>query len=145
MTALPHSSGAACGTEGRLVQPVTDVSSLLNCAGAEQSASAAFSRDGEPWTDDELRELARLWRVNHYSWAIIATKLHRSERACKHKFYAAERAGVVGQKEHSRPRVRPATTPRRCLGCGAEFASWGAGNRMCDGCRGRSVSPFAPA
>ena len=33
---------------------------------------------------------------------------------------------------------------RPCLFCRTPFASEGPGNRLCDGCRGRNVSPFEP-
>lgn len=33
---------------------------------------------------------------------------------------------------------------RTCLCCRRPFESSGPGNRMCDGCRGRDVSPFEP-
>ena len=39
---------------------------------------------------------------------------------------------------------REGTTLRSCLCCRQSFDSSGPGNRMCDGCRGRNVSPFEP-
>ena len=33
---------------------------------------------------------------------------------------------------------------RSCLRCRQPFQSEGPGNRLCDGCRGRNVSPFEP-
>lgn len=33
---------------------------------------------------------------------------------------------------------------RRCLCCGKEFASAHAGNRLCNGCRTKPTSPYAP-
>ena len=35
--------------------------------------------------------------------------------------------------------------PRRCLCCNAAFVSEGFGNRLCQSCRGASVSPYSPA
>jgi hypothetical protein len=36
------------------------------------------------------------------------------------------------------------TVTRPCLCCRQPFQSEGPGNRLCDGCRGRNVSPFEP-
>lgn len=36
------------------------------------------------------------------------------------------------------------TKVRPCLRCRQAFQSEGPGNRLCDGCRGRNVSPFEP-
>lgn len=33
---------------------------------------------------------------------------------------------------------------RPCLCCEKPFLSHGPGNRMCDGCRGKDLSPYAP-
>jgi len=39
---------------------------------------------------------------------------------------------------------REGATLRPCLCCRQPFESSGPGNRMCEGCRGRNVSPFEP-
>jgi hypothetical protein len=38
------------------------------------------------------------------------------------------------QLERAADRRRATAAPRRCLGCGHVFQSWGAGNRRCDTC-----------
>lgn len=63
----------------------------------------------------------------------IAGRLGATRYAIESKIGKLRRAGVVLDSRQQR-RPKPATTTRRCLYCGDDFASEHVGNRLCPTC-----------
>jgi hypothetical protein len=109
-----------------------------------------------PWTPDEDARLlaGRAARKTH-AW--IAADLGRplssiASRLDTLKIKRTREAALlgpatptgcsVGQRAHVKEGGPGERKPRNCLCCGKTFASAHAGNRLCNTCRTKSVSPF---
>ena len=81
------------------------------------------------WTDGDIETLIEMWHMR-YSNADIAGALDRAENAVAIK---ASRLSLPPRRE-----IESATSAkiRKCLRCQGSFHSHGAGNRICDPCKG---------
>lgn len=93
-----------------------------------------MKRGPRPWTPKEKAQ-AVAWRGVGRTDEWIAQKLGRARGSVSNFFqYGAK---VTSEK--------PVKTRRACLRCHNDFMSWGAGNRICDRCKGEfsRLSPLA--
>lgn len=98
--------------------------------GAPPETEAGASRSG-PWTESDIETLIEMWHMR-YSNADIADVLERAENAVAIK---ASRLSLPPRRDLDRNRDAKI---RRCLRCSSSFHSHGAGNRICDPCKGSS-------
>lgn len=82
-----------------------------------------------PWTDRDIETLIEMWHMR-YSNADIAGALERAENAVAIK---ASRLSLPPRRD-----LEGAADAkiRKCLRCQGSFHSHGAGNRICDPCKG---------
>ena len=81
------------------------------------------------WTESDIETLIEMWHMR-YSNADIAEVLERAENAVAIK---ASRLSLPPRRELERA---TGAKIRKCLRCGSSFHSHGAGNRICDPCKG---------
>lgn len=106
---------------------------------------------GRVFTPAEDRQLLTL-RQGGASFDAIGKRLDRPGTSCCNRYKRLAACGIAPasvNENHARLHVKEGGAgerkPRRCLCCNKEFPSAHAGNRLCNGCRTKSVSPFAPA
>lgn len=98
--------------------------------GGGMEAETGTGRTG-PWTDDDIETLIEMWHMR-YSNADIADVLERVENAVAIK---ASRLSLPPRRDLDR---NADAKIRKCLRCASSFHSHGAGNRICDPCKGSS-------
>lgn len=81
------------------------------------------------WTQSDIETLIEMWHMR-YSNADIAEVLERRENAVAIK---ASRLSLPPRRELDR---NSNAKIRKCLRCATSFHSHGAGNRICDPCKG---------
>lgn len=98
---------------------------------------------GRPFSEQDDRDLHDGRRAG-FSWAEIAFVLDRTPSGCMARF-AKLRNGATHRQQEARRRAAP-SVQRSCLSCRSRFNSTGAGNRLCETCRGIAAdsSPFEP-
>lgn len=101
--------------------PPTDRPETADPDGGAQRAGA--------WTDSDIETLIEMWHMR-YSNADIADVLDRAENAVAIK---ASRLSLPPRRELEH---RSDAKIRKCLRCGSSFHSHGAGNRICEPCKG---------
>lgn len=93
-----------------------------------------MKRGPRPWTPQEKAQVTA-WRGVGRSDEWIAQRLGRTRGSVQNLL----------QYGSMRAEEKPAKKARSCLRCRGEFASWGAGNRICERCKAEHarLSPLA--
>ena len=94
------------------------------------------------WPAERVGELVRRWNAGEPS-AAIAAALGTTRNAIESKLAKLRRAGSPLTRKRRWRERREARAPRRCLHCGATFASEHIGNRICPTCL--AEGPFTSA
>ncbi len=96
---------------------------------------------GKAWTPEEIATLREMYQRGE-SRAAVSIAIGRSITSCSTK---ANELGIRMVRPGSNAPLictRPGMTVRACLCCGNEFRSEGPHNRLCQNCRGQSLSPL---
>lgn len=103
---------------------------------------------GAQFTNEEDQTLLKM-RRDKATYQVIADRLGRPSTSIHNRLKRLQAQGVTIAPDRARLLVRDGgrgeRKPRRCLCCNKDFPSAHAGNRLCNGCRTKSISPFAPA
>lgn len=83
-------------------------------------------------------------RVRHTEDA-VKKRLYRLKERIDEALYQREMAAIGKCPRFGKPRKISSRGVRKCLCCGRKFQSEGAHNRLCNGCRTKDVSPYAPS
>lgn len=124
----PQSSGHTAAV------PFFALCARIAMAALEQSAATPVHHASGNWTENEVRELIRLWPT--HSITDISSIMRRGMNAVSIK---ASRLGLpskvqlrMGRQSES---INPKARVRPCLSCQTPFFSQGAHNRVCDKCK----------
>ena len=85
------------------------------------------------WNPARVAAVVRLWNAG-LSAPAIARRIGASRLSVESKLAKLRRAGVALVRRRSRQAAATPRTTRRCLHCGAGFASEHVGNRICPTC-----------
>ena len=90
---------------------------------------------GEPY---RLNQLADAHGMHKRNFTTHVARLRREGKLPRPQHQACVRMGETQKRAEKHGTMEP------CITCRETFLSEGKHNRMCDRCRGLSVSPFAP-